>query len=108
MELRPYQQEAVDAVYRHLRDHDDNPCIVIPADGDGMYRSLLANMRVINPLVRVIGLTATPFRMKSEMICAPENFLNAICYEVGVKEGKKSRERLEARKRRGWAKVYTK
>ena len=184
MQLRGYQKEAVDAVYVHLRAHDDNPCIVIPtaggktpvmatickdavgrwngrvlilahvkelleqtvarlqdvapemwmkvgvysaglksrdtehliivagiqsvykracdlgpfdlimvdeahmipADGDGMYRSLLADMRVINPLVRVIGLTATPFRMKSGMICAPENFLNAVCYEVGVKE----------------------
>lgn len=59
---------------------------MIPPDGDGMYRSLLADMQVINPLVRVIGLTATPFRMKSGMICAPENFLNSICYEVGVKE----------------------
>ncbi|MBN2293008.1 MAG: DEAD/DEAH box helicase family protein, partial [Pirellulales bacterium] len=28
--LRPYQQEAVDAVYRHLRQRDDNPCIVLP------------------------------------------------------------------------------
>ena len=184
MQLRPYQKESIDAVYAHLRAHDDNPCIVIPTaggktpvmatickdvvgrwngrililahvkelieqtvarlhdvapemwmkigvysaglksrdtehpiivagiqsvykracdlgsfdlvmvdeahmiptDGDGMYRSLLADMQVINPLVRVIGLTATPFRMKSGMICAPENFLNAVCYEVSVKE----------------------
>jgi len=184
MQLRPYQKESIDAVYAHLRDHNDNPCIVIPTaggktpvmatickeavgrwngrvlilahvkelleqtvarlhdvapdmwmkigvysaglksrdtehpiivagiqsvykracdlgsfdlvmvdeahmippDGDGMYRSLLADMQVINPPVRVIGLTATPFRMKSGMICAPENFLNSICYEVGVKE----------------------
>ena len=28
--LRPYQREAVDAVYRHLRNHDDNPCVVCP------------------------------------------------------------------------------
>ena len=171
MQLRPYQLEAVDAVYRHLRAHDDNPCVVIPTaggktpvmatickdavgtwngrvlilahvkelleqaadkldriapelhvgihsaglnrrdtehpviiagiqsvykracdlgafnlvmvdeahmippDGDGMYRQCLADMKVINPQVRVIGLTATPFRMKSGMICAPENFL---------------------------------
>ena len=33
MELRKYQQEAVDAVYRYLRDHDDNPCVVIPTAG---------------------------------------------------------------------------
>ena len=167
MELRPYQQEAVDAVYRHLREHDDNPCVVIPTaggktpvlatickdavvhwdgrvlvlahvkelleqaadklqadlpraassastrpackrrdtehpvivagiqsvykraceldafdliivdeahlippDGDGMYRQFLADAKVVNPQVRTIGLTATPFRLKSGMICA--------------------------------------
>ena len=31
--LRPYQQEAVDAVYDHLRSRDDNPCVVIPTAG---------------------------------------------------------------------------
>lgn len=31
--LRSYQQEAVDAVYEHLRSRDDNPCVVIPTGG---------------------------------------------------------------------------
>ncbi len=182
MELRPYQQAAVDAVYDYLRDHDDNPCVVIPTaggktpvlstickdavmqwggrvlvlahvkellqqaadklqaicpelkfgiysaglrrrdtehpvivagiqsvykraceldafdliivdeahlippDGEGMYRQFLADAKVVNPRVRTIGLTATPFRLKSGMICGPENILNAICFEVGVRE----------------------
>jgi len=182
MQLRPYQHEAVDAVYEFLRTRDDNPCVVIPTaggktpvmaticrdavqrwggrvlilahvrelleqaaeklhlvapdlpvgiysaglkrrdlgyaitiagiqsvyekagdvgavdlvivdethlippDGEGMYRAFLADMKQINPLVRVIGLTATPFRMKSGNICAPENILNAVCFEVGVRE----------------------
>ena len=30
MDLRPYQQEAVNAVYEHLRTKDTNPCIVLP------------------------------------------------------------------------------
>ena len=30
MQLRPYQQEAVQAVYDYLRRHDDNPCVVAP------------------------------------------------------------------------------
>ena len=30
LKLRYYQQEAVDAVYRHLRERDDNPCVVLP------------------------------------------------------------------------------
>src|SRR5690606_12590062 len=31
--LREYQQEAVDAVYDHIRMRDDNPCVVIPTGG---------------------------------------------------------------------------
>ena len=182
--LRPYQQQAVDSIYRHLQERDDNPCVVIPtgggktpvmatvckdavgrwkgrvlilahvkelleqavdklnivapelwnqigvysaglksrdtehsiivagiqsvfkraceldtfdliiideahmipSDGDGMYRTFLEEARTVNPNLRVIGLTATPFRMKSGMICAPENILNHVCFEVGVKE----------------------
>ena len=30
MDLRPYQAEAVEAVYRHLREKDNNPCNVLP------------------------------------------------------------------------------
>ncbi len=182
MQLRPYQLEAVQAVYRHLRERDDNPCVVIPTaggktpvmaticrdavqlwqgrvlilahvrelleqaaeklrlvapdlpvgiysaglkrrdlgyavtiagiqsiyekacdvgavdlvivdeahlippDGEGMYRTFLADMKRINPAVRVIGMTATPFRMRSGTICAPDNILNAVCFEIGVRE----------------------
>ena len=31
--LRPYQAEAVSAVYDHLRRRDDHPCVVIPTAG---------------------------------------------------------------------------
>jgi DNA repair protein RadD len=182
MNLRPYQTEAVAAVYEHLRTRDDNPCVVIPTgggktpviaticrdavgpwngrvvilahvkelleqaadklrhiapdvpagiysaglkrkdlgyavtiagiqsiyqracdlgpvdllivdeahlippDGEGMYRQFIADAKVVNPLVRVIGLTATPFRMKSGPICEPGNILNHVCFEVGVRE----------------------
>lgn len=179
---RPYQSEAVEAVYNHLRTKDNNPCVVLPTgtgksiviakivsdavknwngralilahvkelleqnagkikalcpdipigifsaglksrdtseavivagiqsvydkacdlgafdviivdeahliapDGDGMYRSFLKDMKIINPHVRVIGLTATPFRLKGGLICQPENILNEVCYEAGLKE----------------------
>jgi len=59
---------------------------LIPSEGEGMYRTFLAEAKVVNPEVRVIGLTATPFRLKSGMICEPENILNHVCFEVGVKE----------------------
>lgn len=182
MELRPYQQEAVNAVYAHLRNQASNPCVVlptgtgkslvlaqiakdaatrwqgriiilahvkelleqnadkirrlcpsveigvysaglnarektqpvivagiqsvykracelgafnlaivdechlIPPDGDGMYRQFLQDALVVNPKLRIIGLTATPYRLKGGLVCQPENILNEVCYEAGLKE----------------------
>ena len=182
MKLRPYQREAVEAVYEHLRTRDDNPCVVIPTgggkthviaeicrdavqkwngrvivlahvkelleqaaeklraacpdlpvgvysaglgrrdlgyavtiagiqsvyqrardlgpadlvivdeahlippDGEGMYRRFLADARDLCGHQRVIGLTATPYRMKTGAICGAENILNHVCFEAGVRE----------------------
>ncbi len=61
-------------------------CHLIPADGDGMYRQFLAEAKALNPHLRVIGFTATPFRLDSGSICAKDHFLNTICYEIGIKE----------------------
>ncbi len=33
LELRPYQKDSVDAVYKALRETDDNPCVEIPTAG---------------------------------------------------------------------------
>lgn len=180
--LRPYQQNAVDAVYRHLRERDDNPvvvlptaagktpvmaticrdavqtwsgrvlvlahvkellqqsvnklkqvcpdlpvgvysaglkrrdtehavivagiqsvyqraaelgafdlilvdeCHLIPADGEGMYRQFLSDALTLCPHLRVVGFTATPFRLDAGPICRADHFLNAVCYEIGVRE----------------------
>lgn len=59
---------------------------LIPLEGEGMYRQFLADAKVINPELRIVGFTATPFRLKTGPICTPEGFLNHICYEVGVRE----------------------
>jgi DNA repair protein RadD len=59
---------------------------LIPIEGEGMYRTFLNDLKMINANVRLIGMTATPFRMKGGSICKPENLLNEICYEIGVKE----------------------
>ncbi|HHK43046.1 MAG TPA: DNA helicase, partial [Planctomycetaceae bacterium] len=59
---------------------------LIPTDGEGMYRRFLADAKVVNPYVRVVGFTATPFRLGSGLICSPDNILNQVCFEVGVRE----------------------
>lgn len=59
---------------------------MIPAEGEGMYRQFLTDARQVNPHLRIIGFTATPFRLKTGAICTPENILNRVCYEIGVRE----------------------
>ncbi len=61
-------------------------CHLIPPDGEGMYQTFLADAKVINPNVRLVGLTATPYRMTTGTICAPGGLLNHVCYEAGVRE----------------------
>lgn len=61
-------------------------CHLIPSDGEGMYRQFLSEERVLNPQVRVVGFTATPFRLDAGPICREDHFLNTVCYEVGVRQ----------------------
>ncbi len=88
----PVTVAGVQSIYQRACDLGPVDLIIVdeahmlPADGEGRYRQFIAEAKVVNPHVRIIGLTATPFRMNSGMICAPENILNAICYEIGVRE----------------------
>ncbi len=59
---------------------------LIPPEGEGMYQQFLADAKIVNPHLRVLGFTATPFRLKTGPICTPDGILNTICYEVGVRE----------------------
>ena len=82
----------IQSVYRRACELDAFDLIMvdeahlIPPEGDGMYRQYLAEAKVINPNVRIVGFTATPFRMKTGPICTPDGILNHICFEVGVRE----------------------
>jgi len=61
-------------------------CHLLPPEGEGMYQTFLTAMREINPHIRLIGLTATPYRMKSGLLWGPDNLLHNICFEIGVKQ----------------------
>lgn len=82
----------IQSVFRRAAELDAFDLVIIdeahmiPPEGEGMYQTFLKEAKVVNPHLRVIGLTATPFRMTSGMICQPDHFLNHVCYEVGVRE----------------------
>jgi DNA repair protein RadD len=58
---------------------------MIPPEGEGQYRTLLAALREKNPRLRVAGFTATPFRLDGGLICGEGKILTEVCYEIGVK-----------------------
>ncbi len=54
---------------------------------DGMYRTLLKALRAINPKLKVIGLSATPWRTKGGLLTQVEKPLfDEIVYSIGIKE----------------------
>lgn len=58
---------------------------LIQPSGEGSYSKFIAGVQERYPHCRVIGLTATPYRMSSGEICGKDNILNTICYRVGVR-----------------------
>jgi len=82
----------IQSVYKRAAELDRFDLILIdeshmlPPDGEGRYRTFLADAKTVNPNVRLIGFTATPYRMTTGMICSPDNLLNHVCYEIGVRE----------------------
>lgn len=72
--FRPFDLVMIDEVH------------MVPPDGEGRYRTFLEAAKRANPRVRLVGWTATPYRTQGGLICKPENLLNEVCYEIGVKE----------------------
>jgi len=56
----------------------------IPFSGEGKYRTFINESQKYNPRVKVIGWTATPFRMAGGRICHKDHILNEVCYEAKV------------------------
>ncbi len=71
-EFPPFDVLLVDEVHR------------VPARGEGKYRQFIAGCRSQNPSLRVVGWTATPFRMGMGPICHKDHILNEVCYEANV------------------------
>ncbi len=58
----------------------------IPLNGEGRYRRFIAECRRFNPNLRVVGLTATPYRLQGQAVpvCGPEHILTEVAYEARV------------------------
>lgn len=59
--------------------------LISPEDGT-MYQTLLATMKIVNPALRFIGCTASPFRLDSGYIYGPGQIFEGVSYEANVRE----------------------
>jgi DNA repair protein RadD len=58
---------------------------LIPKSGEGMYRQFLEACRGFNPALKVIGFTATPYRLKSGLLHEGEGrIFTDICYDTDI------------------------
>lgn len=55
----------------------------IPPEGDGMWRQFIDELMKINPQMKIIGLTATDYRMASGLLTSGDIFTD-VCYEYGL------------------------
>lgn len=51
---------------------------------DSMYQQLMRDALKMNPAMRVIGLTATPYRTGTGFMCHENNTFQGVCYDVCV------------------------
>ena len=91
MELRPYQSEAVDAVYNHLRTKDNNPCVVCPTGtGKSVIIAKIVSDAVKNWNGRVLILAHV-----KELLEQNAGKIRALCPELKIgifSAGLKSRD----------------
>lgn len=60
---------------------------LIPRTSDTMYRRFLRDLGELNPYLKVVGFTATPYRLDSGMLHkGPDALFDEICYEISVRE----------------------
>jgi DNA repair protein RadD len=88
----PITMAGIQSVYKKANQlgHQDlvlvDECHLIPDKGLGMYRSLLTDLKAINPKIKVIGFTATPFRLGQGLLHKGNGAIfTDIAYKISVK-----------------------
>jgi DNA repair protein RadD len=60
---------------------------LIPPEGDGQYQTLVRGLREINPGLRIVGLTATPYRLGQGYLTQGDSALfTSIVYRCDVRQ----------------------
>lgn len=81
--IQSVHKRAAEFGARHLALIDESH--LVPSRDDGMYRTFLSDLRAINPELRVVGLTATPYRTGEGSLCGPDRIFQGIAYNADVR-----------------------
>lgn len=57
---------------------------LVPSSGDGMYRTFTQTLQQLNPGIRFVGLTATPFRTSEGRLTGKGKLFNKIVYKAPI------------------------
>jgi DNA repair protein RadD len=77
----------IQSVYRKAFDLGErslillDECHLVSDDDDTMYKQFISDIRSVNQKSRVIGLSATPFRLGSGPLCGRNKTFQKICHE---------------------------
>lgn len=88
----PITFAGIQSVARRAQDigHIDiviiDECHLVSHKDEGGYRTLLAELLIINPALRVIGLTATPYRLGHGYITDKPALFDALIEPVSIEE----------------------
>lgn len=81
---------SIDSIYKHAGDFQPFDFLFvdeahrIPPSGEGKYRTFIAGCKQFSHHLRVVGWTATPFRMGCGDICHKDHILNELVYDAKV------------------------
>ena len=83
----------IQSVYKKIFDFKKPPDLIIvdeahniPADEDTMYQELFNDARTANKNVRILGVTATPYRMKGGSIYGKGQMFTECVFKIGIDE----------------------
>lgn len=86
----PITYAGIQSIYKKasLFGHIDlviiDECHLLGEKSEGMYQSFLTDLRAVNPKLRVVGFTATPWREKGGLLTNCTLFTE-ICYEISLR-----------------------
>ena len=92
-EIKPLTIAGIQSVYRKGADFGYldfimiDECHLISTNKETMYRKFLSQAKISNSRVKVVGLTATPYRLQSGIIFGhKEKPFDNCCYAIGVRD----------------------